>query len=92
MLPDDPYTLHMRLCDDDGQVSHNPVDEFGMRVVVAGQTFLDRLNNLRSLTAPVGEHRPITTPFVCTGHAHLAGEHIKCTSPAHERTDSAHLR
>lgn len=24
------------------------------------------------------------TDYPCTGHAHFGGEHIKCTSPAHE--------
>jgi hypothetical protein len=23
------------------------------------------------------------TDYVCTGHAHFGGEHIRCTSPAH---------
>jgi hypothetical protein len=46
-------------------------------------TYLDVLNNLRRHTA-YGDFKPIIEPFVCTGHAHLAGEHILCTSPAHK--------
>lgn len=62
----DPFTLGMRLCDNDG--------------MVAG-TFIDELNRLRALT----RLEPWTgDPFVCTGDAHLAGEHIRCTSPAHD--------
>lgn len=25
----------------------------------------------------------VTEPFACTSHAHLGGEHVQCTSPAH---------
>jgi hypothetical protein len=67
----DPYTSEQRLCDDGGMVSAEPTD----RVL----TYLDRLNDLRALT---GLPR-VTEGFACTGSAHLAGEHIRCTSPAH---------
>lgn len=39
------------------------------------------LNHLRHLSG----HSPYQgDSFPCTGSAHLAGEHIHCTSPAHE--------
>lgn len=76
------YTLEMRLCDDDGMVSRAQT-EHG----VTGLTYLDVLNNLRAHTSPQGEHKRIEEPFACTGSAHLAGEHIRCTSPAHAATD-----
>jgi hypothetical protein len=38
-------------------------------------------NNLRAHTGL----KAVEQPFRCTGHAHLAGEHIRCTSPAHDR-------
>jgi hypothetical protein len=46
----------------------------------AGVTHLERLNHLRALG---GHDRYDGAPFPCTGHAHLAGQHIRCTSPAH---------
>jgi hypothetical protein len=46
-----PYTMGMKLCDDDG-------------IVRSGRF-----------------HKG--TDYPCTGHAHFAGEHIECTSPAH---------
>ena len=77
----DPYTCSMRLCDDDGMVSDRRIPS--LAGVSAERTFLDRLNNLRRNTLPYGDHRPVTEPFACTGSAHLAGEHIRCLSPAH---------
>jgi hypothetical protein len=46
-----------------------------------GQTDLEKLNRLRYLSK-----YPAYTglPFACTGSAHLAGEHVRCTSPAHK--------
>jgi hypothetical protein len=63
----------------------------GSRIVESGvksldRTYLERLNRLRNTT--LGRRgdmsETIEEPFVCTGHAHLAGEHIRCTSPAHK--------
>jgi hypothetical protein len=56
----DPYTIEMRLCDDDG-------------IVRRGRFFKG-------------------AEYPCTGHAHYAGEHIRCTTPVHERRngDQAH--
>jgi len=46
---------------------------------VAGD-YIGKLNRLRAL----GGHAPyVGAPFGCTGSAHLAGQHIRCTSPAH---------
>lgn len=71
------YTMEMRLCDDAGMVSHEPLSGDDKSACVS---YLHRLNHLRSLSG----HAPYDgEPFPCTGSAHLAGEHIKCTSPAH---------
>jgi hypothetical protein len=75
----DPYTLERRLCDDDGVVSHATVAE--PNLFDPALTYLKQINNLRSHTG----HPPVAEPFHCTGHAHLAAEHIRCTSPAHSR-------
>lgn len=77
MSDEDPYTIELRLCDDGGMVSHNfPGDpEHG--------SYLDRLNYLRAQTGLRDEHLPVKDPFACTGNAHLAGHHVRCTSPAH---------
>jgi hypothetical protein len=40
---------------------------------------LNRLRSLSHLDPFKG------APFACTGSAHLAGEHIRCTSPAHSQ-------
>lgn len=51
-------------------------DDDGM---VAGG-YVERLNRWRV----VGGLEPYDGPaFPCTGDAHLVGEHIRCTSPAH---------
>lgn len=79
----DDYTLAMRLCDDEGQVSSKLVDAEGEPG--GDRTYLDRLNRLRRWGAFArGESiDDITESFACTGSAHLAGEHIRCTSRAH---------
>lgn len=88
----DPYTMELRLCDDHGMVSHEraelPDDRAPGVSVPAPESYLDRLNRLRALSLDGGEkpYETITEPFACTGHAHLAGEHIRCTSPAHQQT------
>lgn len=69
----DPFTMWDRLCDDDGMVTAK---------------YLDHINHLRELTNTLrgDEHcKPVTEAFVCTGHAHLAGEHIRCSTPIHKR-------
>lgn len=83
----DEYTMEMRMCDDDGMVSHNPIEEKrDIPLLDPNLTYLDRLNWLRNLTLrSQGEKNDtIEEPFVCTGHAHLVGEHICCTSKAHQ--------
>lgn len=50
-LPDDPFTMELRLCDDDGIVRGGAMHH--------------------------------GTDYPCTGHAHYAGEHIRCISQAH---------
>lgn len=77
----DEYTMATRLCDNDGMVSHEQIP--GMR---SGHTYLSLLNNWRARTAAVrgAKTDPVTEPFHCTGSAHLVGEHIQCTSPAHD--------
>lgn len=87
-IKDDPYTMSMQLCDDDGMVSHEQVDEDS---VPLGLTYLARHVYLQGLTDRGREylkaHPEIEEkPWHCTGHAHLAGHHIRCTSPAHQGT------
>lgn len=77
-LPPDPYTWQTRLCDDDGLVS----DEIAHSGPGLTLTYLDVHHNLRVQTRPGCDR--ITKPFHCTGSAHLAGMHIRCTSPAHK--------
>lgn len=70
---DDPYTSERRMCDDDGLVTGD---------------YLVLHNYLAWLTyAAQGrpeEWKPIEGGWTCTSHAHLAGEHIRCSSPAHD--------
>lgn len=73
------FTMELRLCDDEGMVSHETAPD-----CVPTKSYLDKLNMLRRHTKPFDEHRPVDEPFPCTGSAHLAGEHIRCTSPAHD--------
>jgi len=81
----DREPTHVRLCDDDGMVSDQPVD----RVPFPGDeglTYRGLLNNLRAHTGlPPYEGEP----FRCTGSAHLAGMLIWCTSPWHSGRISA---
>lgn len=78
----DPYTIELRLCDADGMVSHRPIQDESKTL---DKSYLDRLNRLRNETLIRQGNKPqtVTEPFICTGHAHLFGEHIRCTSPAH---------
>lgn len=83
----DPYTMEMRLCDDDGMVSHQAVFEPGRVSPSADPSYLERLNRLRNMSRTAHGDKPefIDEPFACTGNAHLAAQHIRCTSPAHEQ-------
>ena len=80
-LPPDPFTMATRMCDDDGMVSATvATDMQGLaNPELQRLTYLDKVNNMRRHTGL----RPVE-PFACTGSAHLAGEHIRCTSPAHD--------
>lgn len=82
---DDPFTLETRLCDDAGMVSDTPVDP--PRPINPGLTYLGLMNSWVERTRALrgDKHEPIAEPFACTGHAHLIGEHIRCTSPAHTK-------
>lgn len=74
----DPYTTEHRLCDDRGYVSDEPVQE--PNPFDPDLTYRKQLNNLRGHTGlPPYEG----APFPCTGSAHLAREHIRCTNPIH---------
>ena len=48
--------------------------------IVSG-SYLRALNWLRAYDG----HPAVNEPFTCTGHAHLAGEHIRCLSSAHQQ-------
>ncbi len=80
----DPYTLENRLCDEAGLVSDERVEPGAPGTLFdPNLTYRQQLNNLRAhtgLAAYTGE------PFACTGSAHLAREHIRCTNPIHVRT------
>lgn len=84
---DDAYTASLRLCDYAGMVSHDPILE-ETAAPTCDRSYLDRLNRLRRMTHASGGERvdDVTEPFACTGSAHLAGEHFRCTSPAHHGT------
>jgi len=75
MSNDDPYTMNLLMCNHRGVVNNDWCDDN------ASITYLDRLNNLRA----TDDLHAVITPFPCSGHAHLAGHHILCTSPAHAR-------
>jgi hypothetical protein len=81
----DAYTMETRLCDDDGMVSDTLLDP--PKAINPDLTYLALMNLWVGKTRAVrgNKHEPITEPFACTGHAHLIGEHIRCTSPAHGR-------
>lgn len=73
------FTMYGQLCDENGLIS----DEYAPASTMAlGQhvTYRQVLNNLRAATSLP----PYTGPaLTCTGSAHLAGQHIKCTNPLH---------
>jgi hypothetical protein len=80
----DPYTTEARLCDDAGMVSDTPVEPgnpFDPEL-----TYRKQLNNLRAHTGLSPHEGPA---FRCTGSAHLAREHIRCTNPIHAVTMAA---
>lgn len=83
---DDPYTMEMRLCDDDGMVSDAPIVE-DILMATSDRSYLERLNRLINMGRGARGDKPrfIEKPFACTGDAHLIAEHIRCTSPAHQR-------
>lgn len=77
--------VEIRMCDDNGWVSHKPVNE---QVDTLDKSYLERHSRLAGPTLPSGDKRrgwPFTDGegWQCTGHAHYAGLHIRCTSPAH---------
>jgi hypothetical protein len=75
-----PFTMTQRMCDDDGMVSNTYCDP---PIPNMNLTYLQIHNNMRRHHDPRGGI--ITEPFACTGSAHMSGEHILCTSPAHTR-------
>lgn len=77
----DPYTMDARLCDDAGMVSDERVPRGEPGTALDPElTYRRLLDNLRA----VGGLPRYTGPaFQCTGSAHLAGEHFRCTNPIH---------
>lgn len=77
------YTADARLCDDAGMISDEPVTPGSPGTTFDPElTYRRLLNNLRHYTGLP----PYTgTPVACTGSAHLAGEHFRCTNPIHSR-------
>lgn len=86
IIDDDPYTMELPLCDDSGMVSDEQVPGTDF-------SYLARHRHLQGMTKRGQEylkaHPEIgEKSWTCTGHAHLAGEHIRCTSPAHQSLPS----
>lgn len=77
----DTYTAEARLCDDVGMVSDERVASGSPGTTFEPElTYGQLLNNLRKHT---GLPPYVGEPFRCTGSAHLAREHFRCTNPIH---------
>lgn len=82
----DPYDMDLRMCDDAGLVSDEPVVDGN----TLDRTYIERFLRLKRMT-PAGRENLRLRPeqaeggWCCTGHAHLAGLHIRCSSRAHSR-------
>lgn len=77
----DRYTMDARLCDDAGMISDEHVTLGAPGATFDPElTYRRLLNNLRAHTGLAPYTGP---PIGCTGSAHLAGEHIRCTNPRH---------
>lgn len=85
----DSYTMEARLCDDDGMVSDERVAPGSPGTAFDPDlTYRKLLNNLRARNGNPDARKPYEgEPFPCTGSAHVAGEHVRCTSSAHTRRD-----
>lgn len=70
------FNGRLRLCDDRGWVSDEPIDDPEHQPRISGSTYLDR-HNARS-----GQNQE--KPFACTGSAHFGGEYFRCSSPFHQ--------
>jgi hypothetical protein len=83
---EDPYTMEVRLCDDQGLVTDTPVEPGSPGTTLDPElTYLKLHNNLRAHNTNPDTRKPTEhAGWVCTGHAHLAGQHIRCTGPAHK--------
>ena len=90
MNAEDPYTMEVRLCDDQGLVSDERVEPGSPGTSFDPDlTYRKLLNNLRARNTNPDARAPYEgEPFVCTGSAHVAGEHFRCTSPAHVRPEA----
>ena len=85
----EPYTMEVRMCDDDGMISDTPVEPGSPGTLFDPDlTYLKLLNNLRAHNNNPDARYPVDEgiKIPCTGSAHLAGQHIRCTSPAHKVT------
>jgi hypothetical protein len=81
--------MELRLCDDQGLVTDTPVEPGSPGTALDPDlTYLKLHNNLRSRNSNPDIRKPIKEGgWACTSHAHLGGEHIRCTSPAHRSAD-----
>lgn len=80
------YTADIRLCDDAGMVSDDRVEPGSPGTILDPDLTYRRLvNNLRGHTGLPAYTGPA---FHCTGSAHLAREHFRCTNPIHAQTAS----
>jgi hypothetical protein len=90
----DEFTMEFRLCDDNGNVTDAPVAPGAPGTILDPDlTYLKLHNNLRARNRNPDTRKPVEKGgWQCTGHAHLAGEHIRCTSPIHSDPLPAGLR
>jgi hypothetical protein len=90
MADDDQITTWVRLCDDHGMVSREPITDEPANPTSGRKTtdgsYLERFNRLRLLSNnPDLRERPVKEPFSCTGSMHVGGMHLGCTSPVHRQ-------
>lgn len=85
---DDPFDIDLRLCDDDGMVSHKPIETRDGELPTLDESYMARHLRLQRMSSRGLEYLKQypgfgDDPWPCTGHAHMAGLHIRCSSPAH---------
>lgn len=90
----DPYDMDLRLCDDEGVVSHEAISE---ERDTLDPSYIERHLRLQRMTDRGREYLKshpdsVKGGWCCTGHAHYAGLHIRCSSPFHLRASGPPFR